>query len=415
MNSNQRSEAGFTLIEALVATTIMVVVTAGVFSVLNPSTGAFQRQPEMSDIQQRLRVGMDTLKHDLVNAGAGSYSGMNGGAFTGQNVGSLVNYFAPIQPFKQGWDPTLDDGVGQFFNDRITIIYVPSTAAQTTVNADMANASSRIVVNAETGCPQNGAGADPLCGFKASQTKAVIYDGTGAFDTFAVTAVDETTSTLDLQHTQQGTLSKAYLGSASAHSTRIAEISYHVYFLDPVKKQLMHYDGLTTATPVLDNVVGLNFEYYGDPQPPAFKRLGTDQSVTYGPMPPALASTQAPFAVGENCIWQMSGGVQVLRPPMASLGNANGGLVPLTAAQLTDGPWCPDANNANKYDADLLRIRKIRVTLRLQSGNAALRGSLTTGQNALFTNAGTAKTAAQSVPDQSIRFDVSPRNMNLGR
>ena len=49
-------------------------------------------------------------------------------------------------------------------------------------------------------------------------------------------------------------------------------------------------------------------------------------------------------------------------------------LVMLTAAQLTDGPWCPDAASANRYDADLLRIRKVRVTIRLQTGNAALRG-----------------------------------------
>ena len=82
---------------------------------------------------------------------------------------------------------------------------------------------------------------------------------------------------------------------------------------------------------------------------------------------------------------------------------------------MTDGPWCPDASSANRYDADLLRIRKVRVTIRLQTGNAALRGSLTTGNDALFANAGTATSAAQTVSDQSIRFDVSPRNMNLGR
>jgi len=92
-------------------------------------------------------------------------------------------------------------------------------------------------------------------------------------------------------------------------------------------------------------------------------------------------------------------------------------LVPLSAASLTDGPWCPDAANSNRYDADLLRIRKIRVAIRVQTGNRALRGSgsLATGPDALFTNGGTARSLSNTVPDQAIRFDVSPRNLNLGR
>jgi hypothetical protein len=92
-------------------------------------------------------------------------------------------------------------------------------------------------------------------------------------------------------------------------------------------------------------------------------------------------------------------------------------LVPLTAANLTDGPWCPDPGNSNRYDADLLRIRKVRVTLRVQTGNRALRGSgsLAEGGDALFKNAGTGVSLARTVPDRAIRFDVSPRNLNLGR
>jgi len=35
-------------------------VTAGVFTVLNPAQGTFQSQPEVSDMQQRVRVAVDT-------------------------------------------------------------------------------------------------------------------------------------------------------------------------------------------------------------------------------------------------------------------------------------------------------------------------------------------------------------------
>jgi hypothetical protein len=75
---------------------------------------------------------------------------------------------------------------------------------------------------------------------------------------------------------------------------------------------------------------------------------------------------------------------------------------------LVDGPWCPDEARANRFDADLLRIRRIRVHLRVQTVSAALRGPA----GLLFMRAGTSNSAERFVPDQEIRFDVTPRNMN---
>ena len=87
------------------------------------------------------------------------------------------------------------------------------------------------------------------------------------------------------------------------------------------------------------------------------------------------------------------------------------GLVKLTAAQLKDGPWCPTAASVNRWDADLLRVRKIGVTLRVQAANAALRGPAGT----LFARGGTSRGGDRFVPDQEIHFEISPRNLNLGR
>jgi hypothetical protein len=404
VNSKLRSEAGFSLVEVLVATTLIVSVTAGVLSVLNPARGVFSTQSEAVDMQQRLRTGVDALTRDLRSAGAGAYSG----ALTG----SLAGYFAPIMPFRRVLDRTLRDAPGVFKGNAITILYVPSTAVQTTVRSDMPTASSPVLISTESGCPKGQAGSvDPVCGFKAKATRAAIFDGTGALDMVEIASVDEGLQALDFQ--PQGALSKAYAGSSSKHVTKIVEISSHVYYLNDSTRQLIHHDGFSTTTPVLDNVVGLDFEYYGDPSPPAFARPGRDQTVTYGPAPPAPGIAQAGFAPGENCTWQMSGAVQVTR--LATLGNAGSGLVRLNASQLTDGPWCPDDASTNRYDADLLRIRKVRVALRLQSGNDAVRGSLATGNDAMFASRGTALSRAQTVPDRFIRVDVSPRNLNVGR
>ena len=227
------------------------------------------------------------------------------------------------------------------------------------------------------------------CGFKPG-TRAIVYDETGAFDTFYVTGVDAA-GTLSLRHLQLGHLSKAY-----ALGSKIAEVVQRTYFIDAADTQLMVYDGLGAADAVLDNVVGLDFEYDGEPDPPAFRKPGVDRSVTYGPAPPALEVTQSPWEAGENCMWQAIGGEHVTR--LSSLGTGGFGLVKLTAAQLTDGPWCPDESSANRYDADLLRIRKVRVTIRLQTGNAALRGALAAGSDALFVNPGTAKTRRTPSP-----------------
>lgn len=59
-----------TLTETLVASTLMMTVTAGVFSVVSPAQGTFQAQPEVADLEQRMRVAVDVLTRDLLTASA---------------------------------------------------------------------------------------------------------------------------------------------------------------------------------------------------------------------------------------------------------------------------------------------------------------------------------------------------------
>ena len=63
----------------------------------------------------------------------------------------------------------------------------------------------------------------------------------------------------------------------------------------------------------------------------------------------------------------------------------------------------------NRFDADLLRIRRVRVTLRVQTAVASLRGPA----GVLFTNGGLSRSGGRSVPDLEMQFDVTPRNLNL--
>ena len=388
-------ERGFTILEMLFSVAIMVSVTAAVFSLMDPAQGFFAAQPEISDMQQRVRIGVDALQKDLLMAGAGTYSG--------SRVGTLGNYMATILPDREG--NITPDSPGTFKctttfcsalggSDSITIMYVPPTVAQTTIRDAMPSNSAEIKVNAQAGCPSS----DELCGFKEGM-QVLIFDETGTYDVFSITKVQS--DALHLQHKGQD-LSKAY-----NQGTFITQVASYTYWLktDTVAEtyQLMRYDGYETDLPIADNVVGLAFEYFGEPAAPALVKPLTDTVgpwTNYGPKPRSDAG---------NCLFDLVGGQHVAKSTMPSLGT--GPLVKLTSSMLTDGPFCPDSTTGNRFDADLLRIRKVKVTMRVQVSQKGLRGSDT----ALFLRPGNSRGGTRFVPDQELSFEVSPRNLNFGR
>jgi type II secretory pathway pseudopilin PulG len=386
-------EDGFSLIEMIVSMGLMLVVTASIFSLVNPGQGNFVAEPEVADLQQRTRVAADALYKDLVMAGSGSYAGLNPIA--------LTYFFAPVMPYRQG--RLQDDPPGTYRSDTITLLSVPATTAQSTIANDMPAKSAEFkVTKDDANCPPSK--ADQLCGFKEGMT-VLIYDvDDGSYDTFTVTEVQS--EALHLQHNLDD------MGKIYGAGSKIVQVESHTYYLrtDVATKthQLMHYDGAENDIPIVDNVVGLEFEYFGDPQPPLHTGKPLSDSVgpwtTYGPKPKPV--------ILENCVF-FNDGSPVPAPvlPVLGPGGVTTTLVKLTPGQMTDGPWCPDSNSPNRFDADLLRIRKIGVRLRLQTGNDSLRGPA----SALFTYGGTSRGGNKYLPDQEVRFQVTPRNLNLGR
>jgi prepilin-type N-terminal cleavage/methylation domain-containing protein len=355
------SERGFSLTEVLISTAIMLVVTGAIFGLMDPASGSAQAQPEVADIQQRMRVGSDVLFKDLVMAGAGPYQG--------EASGSLVNFFAPILPRRSGF-LFPNTGGTTFESDAITLMYIPNSYSQTTIRDEMPLTSVEMKVEKRPNCPKG----DELCGFEANMA-VIIFDETGNFDAFTITHVQDSAG--HLQHRGQN-LSHKYQPGAN-----VTQIISHTYYLE--NNQLMLYTGgLAPAVPIVDNVVGLQFEYFGDVNPPT------------RPKPPAGVA---------NCVYEASGAPRNL----AVLDPTEGSLAALPPAMLVDGPFCGNGNN--QFDVDLLRVRKVRVTLRTQSAMPSLRGT----DPALFVNPGTAVGGERFVPDYGVTFDVTPRNLNLAR
>lgn len=358
-----RSERGFTLTELLISTMIMVVVTGAIFSIMNPAQGSGQVQPEVADLQQRMRIGSETLFKELVMAGAGPYQG--------SVTGSLINFFAPILPRRTGRinpDPTR--GSASFHPDKITLAYIPNSYSQSYITDPMPNVSAELKVSQQPNCPQG----QQLCGFSVGMG-VIIFDASGNFDNFTITAVQNAAG--HLQHRGQQ-FSIPYNAGAT-----VSEINSFTFYLDRTTNQLRRYDGNETDVPLVDNVADVRFEYFGDPQPPR------------SPKPPAGIA---------NCLYDINGNYANL--PV--LTTADGSLAPLPASILTDGPYC--GGGTNEFDADLLRVRKVRVMLRMQVASEHLRGGTDIQGNARRSVGG-----ERSVPDYIVAFEVAPRNLNLSR
>ena len=94
----------------------------------------------------------------------------------------------------------------------------------------------------------------------------------------------------------------------------------------------MKYDGRQTDLPLADNVVELQFEYY------------------------------------------------------------NEALARLDPGTLTDGPWLPDSSFPHRFDADLLRVRRVHAAVRVRANHTLLH---------------------VPVADRTIHLEVAPRGQNL--
>jgi prepilin-type N-terminal cleavage/methylation domain-containing protein len=62
-------QAGFSLIELMVAMVVTLIVSGAIYGLLASGGGAFRREPELTERQQNIRVAMDLIQKDIAMAG----------------------------------------------------------------------------------------------------------------------------------------------------------------------------------------------------------------------------------------------------------------------------------------------------------------------------------------------------------
>jgi len=356
-----RGAAGFSLIEALVAAAILLAAAGVLFHFAAGTQRLATAQPEAADVNQRLRVAAGMIVRDLLDAGAADAQG---------RLGTLANHLPPIVPARTGAiaaDPELTA-----FDDRLSIVFVPGGGARAELAADMAGSGVDVPINtAMPGCPASG-----ICGFVEGTRAAIVNTsrlGAG-YDLFSVTSA--------LAGLGHGPPNPPFSQAYARSTTAVVPLVQRVYYLDRAASRLMVYDGFKSTFPLIDNVVHLEFAYFGDPHP---------------------ASVAAPEDDAGNCVYAPGDPPAPLMPP---LGTAT--LARMTLAQFTDGPFC--GVYPNRFDADLLRIRRVRVRLRVQAALDQVRG-----RGIHYVNPGLADGDLAAVRDLEVTFEAAPRNMQPAR
>jgi hypothetical protein len=201
----------------------------------------------------------------------------------------------------------------------------------------------------------------------------VLVDGRGNFDLFVVLQTDGASATV--RRLPGGT------GATYAGGTAVIPAEVRTVYWNPDTYELRSDGGDRSDFPIVNDVVDMSLNYFGDPLPLTEPR-------------PALGV--------ENCLYDSAGalraGQQVFEPAGAT-------LAVLDMAVFEDGPWC--GSGSEPFDVDLLRIRTVRVTIRLQVGNALYRGE----DARWFRNPGLATDSAHMVRDFVVDTSIAPRNL----
>jgi hypothetical protein len=331
---------GASLAELLVAMAIVVVMAGLAVRVVIEASDAAAWQPAASELSQRADALTRLLAADLTAAGAAPRARLAPGDPSAEPL-RLRAWLPPILPRIVALDGgDADDTAAE---DRLTILTVADGAPQAVVRRQ----PSRWGFVPGPTCPALADG----CGFGAGLPLLWLERRPG-FQLGEAAAVDALG--LDVAGI-----------TATADSALVAAVEVVGYRFDGARGELLRGRAAGRGLPVADHVAGFTVEWWGEADPPV--------------VPAWTPGT-------ETCVTQADG-----RPRLPPLGPPGAPPIRLDVARLTDGPWCGGA--PFRFDADLFRVRRVRVRLALGAAADARSG---------------AGSPARQVRDIELTIDVAP-------
>ena len=236
--STVRTEAGLSLIEAIVALALALVVMAGLYGAVRPALQLNRSLPAMADAQQRLRHVFDRLHADLTAAGRGTAR---------VEPGPLPRILPAVVPYRVG-RRARDGEHRRVRSDAVTVLSVPAEGgAETRLLGALTGAAPETGLAPAPGC------SGGACGYRAGDL-VLVFDDRPAWGLFRVRRAGG----MALRLEPAGPAAGAFAAGAV-----IAPIEVRHYYLDGERRQLRRYDGWRGDFPLLDGAVALAFRFFG--------------------------------------------------------------------------------------------------------------------------------------------------------
>lgn len=224
-------DRGFSLVELLVATAILLIVCAGIVDMLSRALAAAPVLEETTDLHQRTRAASEAMAADARQAAAGGASG------------TLARVMAAVEP------RSMLDPPGSARDDVVTLRYGLARGARAWLAAPLAPSAASVAL-ASAGCPAS----TTACGFTAG-SRGMLLDDSGLASVVEIEALGPgSLAILDVHGPRAGTF------AAGAEILEATEVTYR---FDPAVRQLLRTEGGGTFV-VADHVVDARFSYFDE-------------------------------------------------------------------------------------------------------------------------------------------------------
>ncbi len=230
-----KTSAGHTLPEALVSMALLLLIAAGMATLLVRASGTARLHAQRMEHQQRARVALDTITRDIRLAGAGADLVSAGGPIT----------LPAVWPSRVLSPDTPDTARPHV----VAALAVVGDTSQSSLSATAAPAAGGLALTPAAHCPVS----RPACGFAVGQLVAAYAEPAGGWLARVTNVGGSVLTAVPL------TPAAAPLPAGAT----VAEVSLRAYEWDAAQRMLRLYDGSGAGQPFIDDVSGFDVVFFG--------------------------------------------------------------------------------------------------------------------------------------------------------